>query len=435
MTAEVAILNKTAVALAADSAVTISAGNDQQKIFDSADKLFELSCDVPIAAMISGDMSFAEIPLEVLIKNFRAKNLSFDNVEAAAQEFLRYLSDYSTSASTAVKLTSLDMLVRPWFERVKERVQNSFISKIMRNDGEGADRDWGAVRRELLSEQILVAQTALQRIPDAETIGGNGEDENLLGQKFSELVEEVFEDEVNEEHVDALKILFDIIISKPVGQSYTGLVVAGFGKDEMFPTLYHYELHGIIGAKLKYIRCNVVDIDRGGMRAKVLPFAQKEMVERFLYGLDDGIRNAITQFCNGALPQIRESILGKLEMAAADLEALSDEAKGAENEFLQGLVNESFDVIRENSELEIEGMVEFMPKPELARMAEALVNLTSIKRRVTRGLETVGGPIDVAVISKSEGFVWVSRKHYFPPELNQRFFARKRSEMNGGTDA
>jgi hypothetical protein len=69
-------------------------------------------------------------------------------------------------------------------------------------------------------------------------------------------------------------------------------------------------------------------------------------------------------------------------------------------------------------------MVEFMPKPELAKMAEALVELTSIKRRVTRGMETVGGPIDVAVISQSEGFVWIRRKHYFPAELNSRYFSR-----------
>ena len=33
-------------------------------------------------------------------------------------------------------------------------------------------------------------------------------------------------------------------------------------------------------------------------------------------------------------------------------------------------------------------------------MAESLVNLTSFKRRVTMDAETVGGPIDVAVISK-----------------------------------
>ena len=69
-------------------------------------------------------------------------------------------------------------------------------------------------------------------------------------------------------------------------------------------------------------------------------------------------------------------------------------------------------------------MIQFMPKPELARMAEALVELTSMKRKVSAGLETVGGPVDVAVISRSEGFVWVKRKHYFPPQLNARYFGR-----------
>ena len=36
--------------------------------------------------------------------------------------------------------------------------------------------------------------------------------------------------------------------------------------------------------------------------------------------------------------------------------------------------------------------------------------------------ETVAGPIDVAVISKGDGFVWIKRKHYFQRELNQQFF-------------
>ncbi len=37
--------------------------------------------------------------------------------------------------------------------------------------------------------------------------------------------------------------------------------------------------------------------------------------------------------------------------------------------------------------------------------------------------ETVSDPIDVAVISKGDGFVWIKRKHYFERELNQHFFA------------
>lgn len=67
--------------------------------------------------------------------------------------------------------------------------------------------------------------------------------------------------------------------------------------------------------------------------------------------------------------------------------------------------------------------VEYLPISELAAMAESLVNLTSFKRRITMVPETVGGPIDVAVISKGDGFIWISRKHYFKRELNPQFAA------------
>jgi hypothetical protein len=66
-------------------------------------------------------------------------------------------------------------------------------------------------------------------------------------------------------------------------------------------------------------------------------------------------------------------------------------------------------------------VVTMLPKDELALMAESLVNLTSFKRKLTVGAETVAGPIDVAVISKGDGFIWIKRKHYFQPELNPSF--------------
>ena len=69
--------------------------------------------------------------------------------------------------------------------------------------------------------------------------------------------------------------------------------------------------------------------------------------------------------------------------------------------------------------------VMFMAKSDLANFAEALVNITSVKRRASLETESVGGPIDVAVISKDDGFIWVKRKHYFDPSLNPRFFVRK----------
>jgi hypothetical protein len=67
----------------------------------------------------------------------------------------------------------------------------------------------------------------------------------------------------------------------------------------------------------------------------------------------------------------------------------------------------------------------------LAKLAQELINLTSVKRKFSNGKETVGGPIDVAVISRIDGFVWVQRKHYFSAELNPRYFSRKFGVMDG----
>ncbi len=122
-------------------------------------------------------------------------------------------------------------------------------------------------------------------------------------------------------------------------------------------------------------------------------------------------------------------------MEDEDRENTEAEMQEAERAFLEALREQTFDVIRQQSQEEIEGMVEFMPKAEMARMAEALVNLTSIKRRVTRGMETVGGPIDCAVISQADGFVWVKRKHYFPQELNRRYFDRMRDQNLNAEEA
>jgi ribosomal protein L3 len=76
-------------------------------------------------------------------------------------------------------------------------------------------------------------------------------------------------------------------------------------------------------------------------------------------------------------------------------------------------------------------MVSLLPKDELANLAESLVALTSLHRKVSRDLETVGGPIDVAIISKGDGFIWVKRKHYFRPELNAHFQLNYLREIGG----
>jgi hypothetical protein len=48
--------------------------------------------------------------------------------------------------------------------------------------------------------------------------------------------------------------------------------------------------------------------------------------------------------------------------------------------------------------------------------------------------ETVGGPIDVAIISKGDGFIWIKRKQYFDSKLNLQFNKNYFKEIENETD-
>ena len=67
------------------------------------------------------------------------------------------------------------------------------------------------------------------------------------------------------------------------------------------------------------------------------------------------------------------------------------------------------------------------PIEEMTHLAETLVVLQSLKERVTSPSQSVGGPIDVAVITKSEGLVWIKRKHFFDSDKNLRYVLRQKA--------
>ena len=61
-----------------------------------------------------------------------------------------------------------------------------------------------------------------------------------------------------------------------------------------------------------------------------------------------------------------------------------------------------------------------MPIQDAIDLAQFLLD-TSIKfTRFNPGADTVGGPIEIAAITRHEGFKWVSRKHYYEERLNPR---------------
>ncbi len=170
-------------------------------------------------------------------------------------------------------------------------------------------------------------------------------------------------------------------------------MITGFGKEEIFPSIIEFEVEGVFDNYLKY-QLKGDDGANFDNTALIYPFAQKEMVKTFIEGIE---------------PNFEQYILEKL-FDIMDEKAFEEFTSNLEDYKLERFVSPLLDI------------VSVLPKDELAIMAETFVHLTSFKRRVSMEAETVAGPIDVAVISKADGFIWIKRKHYFKPELNHQFF-------------
>jgi len=61
-----------------------------------------------------------------------------------------------------------------------------------------------------------------------------------------------------------------------------------------------------------------------------------------------------------------------------------------------------------------------MPIQDAIDLAEFLVHVAEAFSRFTPGAPTVGGPIEIAAITKHEHFKWIKRKHYYDVRLNRR---------------
>ncbi len=173
----------------------------------------------------------------------------------------------------------------------------------------------------------------------------------------------------------------------------SGVVVAGMGESDLFPVVLDYRVGTVAAGRLRYVKkCEErVTLDDD---AWILPFAQRDTIDMIIGGiypeLQDKIVEIIARYPRGT---------------ATNRDKKSSRAR-------MGKVREAIErEIEEKYVRPLMAATAALPRHDLAAMAEALVNLTAFRARMSvTQKEYVGGPIDVAVLSKGEGFVWVKRK-------------------------
>ncbi|HCA4901602.1 hypothetical protein OQ601_06260 [Acinetobacter baumannii] len=412
MTAEIAILNPHGVALAADSAVTIGS----QKIINSAIKLFSLSKTEPVGVMVYGNANLLNIPWETLIKIYRkehAKN-RFEKLENYAESFLSFLKARVTIFDLNIQDQWLEKQIIFIFDFIKNQLQNDVTQKIVRGESVTADdeekfiieiltkiRDFHSGYEPTWSGDISPAKSKIELVS-----------EPIIKHYFQEFLK----------NSDVISLLNEIVILTVTNNGFieasTGLVISGFGDDDIFPSVITYQISGYFENTLIYKKDEEKTIvnTNSGMRSGIIAFAQEDVVQSFIRGFDPELHQFTIEYLDSMLTEFLKKTPN---LNPVEISQLINKSKTMLNDFNTTLQQE----IRDRHLTPMIDMIGVLPKDELATMAETLVNITAFKRKMAySSLETVGGPIDVAVISKGDGLVWVKRKQYFPSNLNQHFF-------------
>jgi hypothetical protein len=422
VTAEVGVLNSIGVALAADSAVSV--GRDADKIYPSANKIFQLSCSAPVAVMIYGNANLAGLPWETIIKVYRKQlgDTRFDTVREYGEDLVAFLASGKHGMFPKKQQDRHAVMV---VFSIFEEIDSSFRHRLWDEARAGNEPEQDDIA-ELLHDQVL---EFLKYIREVELLPGFSEEDveraqKRYGKEIAAITGAAFPVELAGKTMTALKKLGAEILCRNVPtHQRSGVVIAGFGEKQYMPAIVSHEIEEMALGRLRHIVADESQIGDDST-ALVIPFAQGEMVYSFMEGIDGKLLAFMETSTNELFAGAVEEIV-KL-VAAADPKMGKNLAKAIEPRVpdLLGSLTERWKKRRENYWKPVVSITSSLPKDEIAAMAEALVNLTKFRRRVTTDRETVGGPIDVAVITKGDGFVWVKRKHYFSPEYNPRVIAR-----------
>lgn len=437
MTAEIIIMNKEAVVLAADSAVTLRRVY-LTKVSVSADKIFQMSMNSPVGIMIYGNALFMGLPWETVIKSYRENRAGkkFNSIKEYGEDFIGYLKNNELEFDAKAEERYVDAFAISVFKEIQNKIDR-FIQQLISDEGWEITKDiLKSVMEVVINEYHKKSRRKSKEIVPVELSRRivekhSGRIGNIMTSMFKESgLARLFKLDILKKRIR--RKLEEAIVnefSKSMREDIqSGIVITGFGEKEYTPRAKVFQLEGKISGELKYQE-GLIEAVRGTTTAHIGAFAQRDIAVRFMEGVDGFYRAYEDEY-------IRNLCIDYAEKVVDNIEGYSDQQKSA---FKKQLVKYGNSLRKEfNAKMKefiddqfvqpILGTVASLPKVELATVAEALVHLTSVKRKVSLEEETVAGPIDVAIISKNDGFIWIKRKHYFEAGFNPQFFIRYRKE-------
>lgn len=199
---------------------------------------------------------------------------------------------------------------------------------------------------------------------------------SINNESISTLVKDFRKECKNEEYISVKDSAdkFKEFLEKKINTDTTlGFLIAGYSKGEGHPEMFLINIEK--GEIIDFSEINKED------PLAITWFGETYFLRRFLLGYDDNI-----------------------------IEILKE--NGVDDESAINIVNDC------SMKLQLPLGVPAMPIQDAIDLVKFLANISVNSSRFSPGAQVIGGPIDIAVITKHEGFKWIERKHYYSSDLN-----------------
>lgn len=411
MTSEVMIMNRQAVTLAADSAVTYG-GGPQPVVTLEAEKILPLTGSIALMVYSRGDVLGRSWSHIAHAFNRQHGDTEFDSVSACANAFFAFLdknrklfpeAEENAEFEELMRLAVLTVLnharaMRHYPAGGHESDEEAFLAALdlyrahLAHDETGAERKPVAVLEHLTRERFYETYGKMLDAIIADALGEFGQSEDVRDQLFD--------------------FAYMLATVPAFLEPYAGLVFAGFGADDMFPVYEHFYASIIVDGILKraHDETTRVGVDEGP-NAFVRTFAQADMTHAFLRGVHPlmfDMMIAMNLVTNEAAAEAAlaeagvegEKAVGILQkIQATTLPQLSMEfIRGSQTFSQDEFINPFIAVVGASG------------KRQLAETAKALVELNILKSDLHMSQTGVGGDVDVVMISRTAGVEWYARK-------------------------
>ena len=421
MTAIVGVLSRKGIAFAADSAATVTSKSGQ-KITYHANKLFSLSKYQPVGIAIYNNLNFLGIPWDSIIKMYR---------NSLGDKKYNTVSEYVTSFWTYLKKNILpsikheqDAYLREGIERMYAQHKRNALAELGETVDDANKAEYFAKMLEKMDGFVADNASVAQDYKDYKI--------QSLEKNAKSIIDEVLKDDLSDALCPSnfrhmfVKSVYTLITYELFGywsDIYTGLVFFGYGEKELLPACYNYHVNIAMEDRIKYSLRYQKTITTGDASV-IIPFAQTDVANTVIRSVEDGLRAKFYENYKNCIVALRDEVVTFIKASGAPADVV-DKLNALNVDYYTGLYKDGMDNYIQKEYIEpLVDTVAFLSKEDLAELVESLVKMTCLKWSFSKDNVTVGGPVDVAVVTKGDGFIWMKRKHYFDPELNQQFFER-----------